>query len=845
MRLLSSPWVWKMAWRDSRSSRRRLLLFVSSIVLGVAALMAISSVGVNLQEGLDHQAKTLLGADLVVRARQPLNEAAEQLLAGIGGEQSRETGFSSMVLFPKSGGTRLAQVRALEGAFPFYGEMETDPVEAYLTFRRGAEALVEDGLMLQFNAQVGDAIKVGAFTYRIAGRLKKVPGETAAAGIIGARVYIPMQYLAQTRLLQRGSAVTYKTYFRLPREVDTEQLVKKLEPEFLKLRLDSETVQERKANLGRSLENAYDYLNLVGFIALLLGSIGVASAVHVYVKQKTSTLAVLRCLGAKGRQTFAVYLIQAAALGLIGASAGVLLGLAVQYLLPKLMQDFLPVSIPFSISWVSLLQAVFVGLGIALLFSLLPLLSLRQISPLLAIRVSYEDGAPRRDPLRLLLYLLILLSAAGFAVAHTRRWTHGLWFTAGLLFALGLLAGVAQLIRFAARRFFPGSWSYVWRQGLANLYRPNNQTLVLMLSVGLGTCLMMTLYLTHGVLVQEVSLWSRGHQPNMVLFDIQSDQTEAVRQLVTSFDVPILQEVPIVTMRLASLRGRPVEEILKDPKNTIPEFALQREYRSTYRDRLVDTEKLLLGKLQKRVRSESDPILVSLEEGIARRLKVALGDELVFDVQGLPVATRVGSLRKVEWERVQPNFFVVFPAGMLEEAPQFHVMVLKTPDNAAAARLQQAAVQKFPNVSAVDLALIVNTIDTILGKVAFVVRFIALFSIATGLMVLAGSVITGKYQRIRESVLLKTLGARRSQILRIMVVEYFLLGSFAALTGLLLAWAGSWALARFVFEAPFVPVLLPSLAALLIVTSLSIGIGLANSRGILSRPPLEVLRAEG
>jgi putative ABC transport system permease protein len=834
-----------MAWRDSRASRQRLLLFVSSITLGVAALMAISSFGVNLRQGLDYQAKTLLGADLVIRTRQPFSDAAEQLIRKIGGEQARETSFSSMVLFPKTGATRLAQVRALEGGFPFFGDMETEPVDAAADFRQGPLALVEDGLMLQHNAAVGDEIRIGSYTYRIAGRLKKVPGENATAGILGARVYIPKEYLSQTRLLQRGSAATNKIYFRLPQGVNAEQLAKKLEPDFIRLRLDGETVEERKANLGRSLENAYDYLNLVAFIALLLGSIGVASSVHVYIKQKVNTLAVLRCLGAKNRSTFAIYLIQTSTLGLAGAIGGVLLGLAVQYVLPRLMQDFIPVTIPFFISWASLAEAMVTGFGISLLFSLLPLLGLRHVSPLLAIRASYEEGTEKqRDLWRWLVYALILISVAAFSTAHTRRWIHGMWFTLGLLAGLGVLAAVARLVRFSARRVVTRSGSYIWRQGIANLYRPNNQTLVLMLSIGLGTFLMMTLYLIHGVLVQEVTLLASGHQPNMVLFDIQTDQREDLGKLVRSLNVPILQEVPIVTMRLASVQGRAVEEILKDPKNAIPESALQREYRSTYRDKLISTEKLILGKWQPQATLSAVPILVSLEEGIAQRLKVRLGDELVFDVQGLPVATRVGSLRKVEWERVQPNFFVVFPAGVLEDAPQFYVMVLKTRSNEESAKLQQTVVHRFPSVSAIDLALIVNMIDTILSKVAFVVRFMALFSIFTGLVVLAGAVITGRYQRIRESVLLRTLGARKRQVLQIMLVEYFFLGMLAALTGLLLAWATSWALAQYVFEAPFVPFMLPSLLALLIVTLLAVAIGMLNSRGIANRPPLEVLRAE-
>src|SRR5262245_46992294 len=403
-----SSWVWKMAWRDSRASRQRLFLFVSSIVLGVAALMAISSFGVNLSQGLDYQAKTLLGADLVVRARQPFSDGAEQLFRTIGGEQARETSFSSMVLFPKTGGTRLAQVRALEGGFPFFGEMETEPVNATADFRQGPSALVEDGLLLQENAVVGDEIRIGSYTYRIAGRLRKVPCENATAGLLGARVYIPKQYLSQTRLLQRGSAATYKIYFRLPQGVSAEQLAKKLEPDFIRLRLDGETVEERKANLGRSLENAYDYLNLVAFIALLLGSIGVASSVHVYIKQKANTLAVLRCLGARSRSTFAIYLIQTSTLGVIGAIGGVLLGLIVQYVLPRLMQDFIPVTIPFFISWASLAEAMITGFGISLLFSLLPLLTLRRISPLLAIRASYEESSDRRRDLwRWLVYTLI------------------------------------------------------------------------------------------------------------------------------------------------------------------------------------------------------------------------------------------------------------------------------------------------------------------------------------------------------------------------------------------------------------------------------------------------------
>jgi putative ABC transport system permease protein len=834
-----------MAWRDSRTSRKRILLFMSSVLLGVAALVAISSFRQSLQESIEDQAKSLLGADLVIRSRQPFTQEVLGFLNSIGGDQSREISFTSMVSFPKSGGTRLAQIKAMEGHFPYYGTLETVPVDAASTFKTGPNALVEDALLRQFDAQVGDSIKVGSFTFNIAGRLKKAAGATVASVLIGSRVYIPMDYLAQTKLLQRGSLASYKVSFRLDHKVDVEQLVHRLEPQLTKYRLESETVQERKSDLGHAVEDGYQFLSLVGFIALLLGSIGVASAVYVYIRQRMSTVAVLRCLGARAGEAFAVYLVQAIAIGLLGAVSGAIVGVGTQILLPKLLVHFLPLSMPFTISWSAILQGIFIGLVFILLFALLPLLAVRKISPLLTLRSSYEDPqSGTKDPLRWLIYLSIAGSICAFAISHNQRWTHGLAFAVAIGVSFGLLVGVAKLIIVLAKKNFPSSWPYVWRQGLANLFRPNNQTVVVMLSLGLGTFLVLTLYLVHNLLLEKLTLSSRGHQSNMILFDIQSDQKQNVVDLLRSFNAPVLQQAPIVTMRLEAVKGRSVQEILNDPNRSIPEWFLQREYRSTYRESLTDTEKVIGGTWQGRVSPGSTSVPISVEEGVAKNLKVTVGDELIFDVQGIPVTTTVGSIRKVEWERVVPNFFVVFPVGILESAPQFYVLATRVDGNEVSAKLQQALVQQFPNVSAIDLALILSTIDGILSKVSFVIRFIALFSVATGLTILAGAVVTGRYQRIQESILLRTLGASRAQITKIMLVEYLFLGSFAALTGIILAWLSTWTLSYFIFDIVFMPKLLPNLIALIAVVGLTLLTGMLNSRGIYDRPPLEVLRAE-
>ena len=432
-----------------------------------------------------------------------------------------------------------------------------------------------------------------------------------------------------------------------------------------------------------------------------------------------------------------------------------------------------------------------------------------------------------------------------FAMAQTARWIHGLAFTAGVVLVFLLLAAVAKLMTLLVKRYFPDSWDYVWRQGLANLYRPNNQTIVVMLSLGLGTFFITTLYLVQSSLLQEVSLAGSGDKPNLVLFDIQTDQREEITQLVRSLDLPVQQAVPIVTMRLASVGGRPVEEIAEDPNSSVRRWALFREYRSTYRESLIDSEELISGTLQARVEDSSDPVLVSLEEEIARDLKVSLGDRLVFDVQGVPIETRVGSTRKVDWRRFQTNFFLVFPAGVLEEAPQFHVLMTQVHEPEVSAQLQRRIAQRFGNVSTIDLALVLDTIDTVLGQVAFVIRSMALFSILTGLIVLVGAVVSSRYQRTRESVLLRTLGASRNQITKILAIEYLFLGIFAALTGLILAIVSSWALAFFVFDTAFVVTVGPLLMTLVVVVGLTLVIGIINSRGLSDRSPLEVLRVEG
>jgi putative ABC transport system permease protein len=837
--------IFKMAWRDSRASRRRLLLFSLSIVLGVAALVAIGSFRDNLRRAVDEQSKELLGADLAVTSRQKLPDAVGAFLSGLGGIEARETSFSSMIVFPSRGGqTRIVQVRALAGAFPFYGRAVTTPAGAFAKLSGGDSAVLENTLLAQFGLQVGDPVRIGEATFTIAGALEKMPGESPAVAMLAPRVYIPLRALDRTNLVQPGSLVRYRAWYKLPARVDVEALVRDLRERFREQRLGFDTVEHRKRDLGRVLDNVNAFLSLVGFVALFLGAIGVASAIHVHVRQKVATIATLRCLGATARRSFAIYLVQGCGLGLIGAGLGAALGLAVQLALPALFRSFLPVDTEVFVSWRAVAGGVVAGLVISLLFTLLPLLSIRRVSPLLALRSGFGEDPPARDPWRWALYALIAAAVLGFALSQASRWQRGVGFALALAAGLGALAGVARLVTWAARRWFPRRLPYVWRQGLANLYRPQNRTVLLLVSLGLGTFLVLTLYLVRESLVREFHAATGGDRPNLLLFDIQDDQLAGLKAVLRTEGAEERQEAPIVTMRISALRGRPVDEILRDRALHVPGWALRREYRSSYRGHLTDTEKIVAGSFVGRVPPGTKVVPVSLEEDLAREMQVRLGDEITFDVQGVPIQTRVASLRAVEWQRLQPNFFVVFPEGVLESAPQFHVVAVRVRSPAHSAAVQQAVVRAYPNVSAIDLALVLQTFDDIFAKVALVVKFMAAFVVATGVIVLAGAVLTAHFQRVRESVLLRTLGATRRQVRQIMLVEYGVLGVLAAVTGSLLAVGANWLLMRFVFETGFVAPPLLLLAAIAAVTAVTLATGLLSSRGVCDHPPLEVLRQE-
>lgn len=840
--IFRDPWVWKMAWLDARQNYPRLLLFIASLITGIAGVVSLDSLNSSLQEDIDRNARELLGADLMVNGNKKFEP---ELLARFDSTklpQAKEADMASMVLFMNSGQSRLIRLVSLEGDFPFYGKIETFPDNAYALMKEGQYAMLDETLASQYEVSSGDSIKIGNSVFIVSGTVTKIPGGGGILSTFTPSVYIAMPQLDSTGLVQFGSRVSYRNYFKTKNEAETDKLVADLKKDIRKYGHGYDTVQERKEELGEAFKSIYRFFSLLAFIALILGCIGVASSVHIYAREKRDEVAILRCVGSSGWQAFSIFFIQIFFLGIMGSVVGAFLGLGIQQAIPTLFKDMLPVEVTFAVSWLSVAKGILIGTIVSVLFSMLPLIAVRFVPPLTVLRADFE---PARifSKARIAVIILIGLFPIAFAAWQTRSLITGVLFFAGLAVALGCLALVAIGLLFTIRRFFPAQATFIWRHALSNLFRPNNQTRMLMVAIGLGAFIITTLNIVEKSLLSQVEFTGQENQSNTILFDIQPSQKDGVVNLMKENILKINQVVPIVTCRLKELKNKTVEEVQRDTTDNVPNWALTREYRVTYRDSLHVSEELVEGMLQHREVGK-DSVWVTISEGLHEELDVKEGDSLVFDVQGVPVKVRIAGIRKVNWPKDPPNFIFVFPTGVLEEAPQVYVTATRIDDQQVANRFQQQLIMQFPNVSLIDLRLVLSTVNDLFNKLGMIVKFLALFSVVTGLVVLAGAVINSKFVRMKENVLLRTMGARTHQITKITLIEYAYLGLFSALTGMLLSLGGGYLLTTFFFKITFAfswqELSIISVGVIL----LTVIIGWWNSREVIATPPLQVLRKE-
>jgi putative ABC transport system permease protein len=844
-RTILSPYTWKLAYRDAKPQWKTLFLYTSSVIAGVAALVAILSFRSDVLLTVDGQSRELLGADLEFRSGEVYPDTVEAFIDSIGGSTAEALEFNSMVIFDDDGTSRLSQIRAINGQFPIYGSIVTRPTEAASVYQENRTALLEESAMNQYGLAVGDTIQVGLERIAIEGALLSVPGEAAVFSLVGPRVYLHKSIIEDSGLLDRGSRVTYKRYFEIASVDTVNSIVEAFRPLAREHRIRTETVESEKEDFDEIISNLSRFLGLIAFIALLLGGLGVASAVYVYIKRKSSTVAALRCIGVSKQTLVTAFSIQIAGVGLTGALLGSLIGIGLQLYLPTLFSGLLPFDIVQQLSIQSILLGLLTGVGISVVFSILPLAGISTISPLLTLRntdFSPLEALSNRVKISSLLFTLAVL--IGVISLLTGSLITSIAFTAGLILFIILLWGIGLMLISVVKNMRLTTFSYPLRQGMANLFRPNNQTTMLITTLGMGMLLIGTLYLSQDMLVKRIDMETGDNFPDLVFYDIQSDQNERANTIIEENGGNVLMNVPIVSMRLASRKGVPVSEVRADTTLDVRGWALGREYRVTYRSELSDTETITEGEWIAEADGINSVVPISVATQIQEDLQIELGDTLGFNVQGVPVTTVVASFRDVDFQQPQPNFFVLFPTGVLEAAPQFFATTIKTGSDQQSIAVQQGIAREFPNISAIDVSVALESVQEFLGKISMAIQFMALFSIITGFIVLASSIAISRKQRTKESVLLRTLGAEKSQIGSIQTVEYALLGLLSSLAGLIFAFIASWALAFFYFDMAFVPDVGNLMLITLFVMVAAIMIGWSGSRHIFKHSPLEILRLE-
>lgn len=904
---MRAPFAVRLAWRELRSSGRSFGLYVGAVALGVAALVALNSFRANVVDSVRAEAKSLLGADLRFSSSAPFPEPVHAVLdslAGGGAEVAEVTRLPSMVLAPSSGVARLLQVQAVTGAYPFYGEYRTEPAGLWPLAAGERRALVDPAVLVQLGVAPGDSVVVGEMRFEVAGTLADRGGEVGLQSAIGPRIYIPGAFLEETGLIRTGSLVEYESYLRF--DGDAERFRREHRDAFREHRVGIQTAQGQIERLIRTIGTLGSFLALIGLTSVLLGGVAVASAVHHFVEGRLTSVAVLRCLGASQREIFGAYLLQTAALGMLGATVGAAGGVVVQALLPRLLEGLVPVGVEFAVHWPSVAAGLGVGVWVALAFALLPLLRVREVEPMRALRREAVErrrpagaagtvgaaGATRdlggqvasggrrpRDRWRVAAYLTVGASVITLSVLQAPGWRSGLAFAGSIGATLGLLYLLALFLVGATRRHFPRRAGYTLRQGVSNLFRPRNQTVAVTLSLGFGVFLIGIIFLAQHSILDRFHLDAAAGRPNLLLFDVQPDQRAGVLELLARHGAGAPGVTPLVPGRIAALGGRPVAELLREragddgaagsadrPADNPAEggrghpsrWALRREYRNTYRALPAETERVVAGawwdgpgaaesnaaaRAPGAVGSPAARLArISVEAELADELGIGVGDRVTWDFQGVRIETEVASLREVDWAQFAPNFFVIFEPGVLEAAPQSLIVLARLEDAGERAVLQRDLVLEYPNISVLDLNLIQGTVEELLGRIVLAVRFLALFAVGVGVVVLIGALRASQGHRLRESALLRTLGASRRQVRAILFTEYLALGALAAGAGTAYATLAGWPLVTILFRLPYRPpvlLLLTACAGLALTTAL---VGVLNGRAATRRPPLVTLR---
>ncbi len=838
--------ILNLTFREIRSSWRRLLFFFLCIALGVGSIVFLRSLIQNLSQAVGSSARELMTADIEIASSTDftptelakIEEAIGRSPIIEGRNEAITTASMARPADDSNRSVRFVELKGVEPPFPMVGEFilaDGRPFDHSLLENNGA--VVANILLEDLNVKVGDRIRIGEGEFQIRGSFDREPG--GASGIrLGARVFISKKGFDEAGITRNASRVRRRILYTT--SGDPTPLVNELREAFKGSTVSVQSYRESQENLNEQFTRTENYLSLTGLLILVLGGVGVWNVARAFVEQKRRTVAVLKCVGASGGRILSVYVMQIAVLGLVGSVFGAALAQGGMWLTQWRFGADLPEGMVYSIHIATAAQGIVLGLAISLLFSALPLLQIRNIKPRLLLRDENNDQIRKLDAARWVFAAVSLAGLLGLAVWQAGSVVIGAVFLAGLgVTSLALYLSAAALSRLlrAIRQFGPFSF----RQAVNSLYRPGNQTRIILLAVGLGAFVVLAVQLLQANLVSEFDLSRNQTLPSLFIVDIQKSQADGAAEMIAGRVGEEPQMTPAVRARVRYVNGQAFD--FGNPEVRQQQGRIGREFAVTYRPNMDANESLTAGRWWPD--EAADVPEVSVEEDMAKTLNVGVGDSITFDISGRLITVRVANIRRIDLRNTRTAFIFVFRPGVLELAPQtFAATILTRLGSTERQRLQRDLVDRFPNVQIFDVADIAAAIQKLVDNFVLAVSFVGGFVMLCGILILIGAVALTKSQRIYENAIFKTLGMRRMPLAAILVAEYATLGLLAGIIGAFFASVLSYAVSRFILNIRWefdMTVILFGVAA---TTVLVAAVGTAASFDVLFRKPLGTLRSQ-
>ncbi|MFC5863289.1 ABC transporter permease [Acidicapsa dinghuensis] len=844
-----------IAMRDLRSAPGKFLFVVLSVAVGVAALVGVRGFSEIFRGTLTTEARSLMAGDLSARTNQQASAEELKKIAALNAQGIRTTWVTetvSMVSVPPDPVPILVSLKAVDPAqYPYYGEAVLEPEMPLQAALTDTSVVVADEFMVRMKAKVGDTVRLGGHNFRIAARLVQEPDRMTAGAGLGPRVLISRSALNATGLLAAGSRANERLLVALPVTLQSTPQLAEVRKQLEAALPEAQVMDYREGNpaLTQGLDRSTAILSLICLVAMVLGAIGVAMSMHAHLEQRMDVLAILKAVGAGSGDLLRIFLLQTLGLGLAGALLGVLAGAGVMLAMPSVLGNLLPVHARLAIPWRSASAGLATGLLTTLLFCLPPLLDVRKVRPILVLRRVVEDAEQRgfvafltrwgQRKLQIVAGVVILAALTAIAAALSDSAQVGTWFgacLAAILFVLLLLsAGFLRLLRWLLNRVRLRLPQYL-RQGLANLYRPGNQSAAVLAALGVGVMLILAVYLMQSQVLREIQETASPKLPNMFLVDITNDEIDGIRQFFKNQQgvKQQLDLLPVVSGRFVSLNGTPLDQLKVEhfPKRMLESVSF------SWADTLPEGDKVRQGKWW------SDPKAkeIAIGEGIASRIHVGVGSAVEIEVNGVTMPLKVAALYRADEEHIAGRASFMLPSGLVKDAPAVWYGAVRVETSQVPA-IERALFAAYPTVTVINLADVLDRIESVVHQITMVVKFLAGFSIFAGLMILASSVASTRFRRMREAVVLKTLGATRWRIVRIFSVEFSVLGLLAGTVGVIFANVLTRILLR-KLEAPWHIEWGATVIALLGTAALATATGWVASHRILGLRPLEVLREE-